>query len=493
MHLDTLLAGLPVTVPTSHLGDGPTAIHRITEDSRRAGSGALFVARRGVVVDGHDFIGDAIDRGATAILCRQPPAAAGKATVVIADDPYAVAVIAAHRLAGRPCDRLHLTGITGTNGKSTTAFLICHLLAQRGRSAGLIGTLEYRVGHHRLPAPHTTPDALRVVELLGEMAAAGSDHAVMEVSSHGLDQGRVAGCHFHTLLFTNLTQDHLDYHGDMESYFAAKTLLFRPPLAPPGSVAVINTDDSYGARLADRCAVPVLTYGLGPTAAVRATDLECSGDGSRFALHYNGQSIPITMRLLGEVNVYNGLAAAAFGIRHGWPLAKIGAALATAQPVPGRYQRIGDTRPVVVVDYAHTPDALARAVADCRRLTRGRLIVVFGCGGDRDRSKRPLMGAAAAGGDIVILTSDNPRSEPPARILAEIEPGLGDHPYTVEVNRAAAIEHAIAAAAAADLVLIAGKGHEDYQLVGDERRPFDDRAVAAAALARRAAAHGVKR
>ncbi len=487
MDLATLLAALPAACH----GDATVAIHRITEDSRRAGPGCLFVARRGLAVDGHDFIGDALDRGAAAILCRRPPAEAREATVVVADDPYAVAVAAAHRLARAPCDRLHLTGITGTNGKSTTAFLIAHLLGERGPEAGLIGTLEYRVGHHRLPAPNTTPDALRVIELLGEMAAAGAEHAVMEVSSHGLDQGRVAGCRFHTALFTNLTQDHLDYHGDMERYFAAKQLLFRPPLVGPGSVAVVNTDDPYGRRLAEETTVPLLTYGLGPTAAVRAADLECSGDGSRFDLHYNGRSIPITTHLLGEVNVYNGLAAAAFGIRHGRPLSEVAAALATAAPVPGRYQRIGDERPVVVVDYAHTPDAVARAVADCRRLTRGRLIVVFGCGGDRDRRKRPLMGAAARGADRVILTSDNPRSEPPARILAEIEPGLGDHPYTVEPDRAAAIEQAIREAGEDDLVLIAGKGHEGYQLVGDERRPFDDREVAAAALALRAATHRV--
>ncbi len=489
MDLDTLLASLP----TSLQGDERVAIHRITEDSRRVTSGTLFVARRGLAVDGHDFIGDAVARGAAAILCRRPPAEAAGATVVVADDPYAVAVIAAHRLAGAPCEALHLTGITGTNGKSTTAFLIAHLLASHGALPGLIGTLEYRVGHHRLPAPNTTPDALRVIELLGEMAAAGSDHAVMEVSSHGLDQNRVAGCRFHTVLFTNLTQDHLDYHLDMEHYFAAKALLFRPPLASPGAVAVVNTDDPYGARLAKETAVPVLTYGLGSTAAVRATDLECSGDESRFDLHHNGQSLPIITHLLGEVNVYNALAAAAFAIRHGWSLAEIGASLATAEPVPGRYQRVGEGRPVVVVDYAHTPDAVARAVADCRRLTRGRLIVVFGCGGDRDRTKRPLMGAAAAGGDRIILTSDNPRSEEPAQILREIEPGLGDHPYTVEVDRTAAIEQAIREADEDDLVLIAGKGHETYQIVGNERRPFDDREVAAAALTHRAAARKVGR
>jgi len=487
MRLDALLHDLPATCH----GETTVEIHRITEDSRRAGAGALFVARRGLAVDGHDYIPDALDRGATAILCRRPPADPGGAAVVVADDPYAVAVAAAHRLAGRPCDRLQLAGITGTNGKSTTAFLIAHLLAQRGPAAGLIGTLEYRVGRHRLPAPHTTPDALRVIELLGEMRSAGADHAVMEVSSHGLDQNRVAGCRFTTVLFTNLTQDHLDYHGDMESYFAAKQLLFRSPLVGPGSVAVVNTDDPYGRRLAEGCAVPVLTYGLGPTAAVRATDLACDGDGSRFTLHHGGDSVPVATRLLGEVNVSNALAAAAFWLRHGYPLAELPATLATAAPVPGRYQRVGSGRPVVVVDYAHTPDAIAHAVADCRRLTRGRLVVVFGCGGDRDRAKRPRMGAAATGADRVILTSDNPRSEPPGQILAEIEPGLGDHPYTVEADRAAAIERAIIEAAEDDLVLIAGKGHEEVQILGDERIHFDDREVAAAALARRQATSGV--
>ncbi|NCO57065.1 MAG: UDP-N-acetylmuramoyl-L-alanyl-D-glutamate--2,6-diaminopimelate ligase [Nitrospirae bacterium CG18_big_fil_WC_8_21_14_2_50_70_55] len=489
MRLATLFADLPVTV----VGDDSVAIERITEDSRRAGPGTLFVARRGQVVDGHDYLDDALARGGAAVLCRRPPPTTGRATVVVADDPYAVAVAAAHRLAGAPCAHLQLTGITGTNGKSTTAFLICHLLAQRGPDAGLIGTLEYRVGPHRLPAPHTTPDGLRVIELLGAMRAAGSDHAVMEVSSHGLDQQRVAGCRFTTVVFTNLTQDHLDYHRDMESYFAAKGLLFRPPLAVAGTVAVLNSDDPYGRRLAATTAVGVLTYGLGPGAAVRATDLDLRSEHSRFTLHHEGHAVPITTRLLGEVNVYNVLAAAAVGLRYGWPLAEVAAALGSAAPVPGRYQRLGSDRPAVVVDYAHTPDALARAVADCRRLTRGRLILVFGCGGDRDRAKRPLMGAAATGAERVILTSDNPRSEPPRQILAEIEPGLGDHPYTVEVDRARAIAAAIGEAADDDLVLIAGKGHEDYQIVGAARLPFDDREVAAAALARRAVVSGVGR
>ncbi len=483
MRLDALLDGLGATIH----GDGSAEIRRITDDSRRAGPGSLFVARRGRATDGHRFLADAAARGAAALLCARPPAAGLGLPVALAADPYRVAVAAAHRLAGDPSRRLRLVGVTGTNGKSTTAFLIRHLIHRFGGDAGLVGTLEYRVGRHRLPAPNTTPGALRLVELLGRMAEAGQDHAVMEVSSHGLDQERVAGCRFQAVVFTNLTQDHLDYHGDMERYFEAKARLFAPPVASPETVAVVNLDDPYGRRLAAATPLRRLTYGLAPGAAVRAEGVACSAAGSRFTLVHGRRRVAAEIRLLGRVNVENALAAAAYGLACGHPLEAVAEALATAPPVPGRYEPVGPGRPAVLVDYAHTPDALARAVADCRRLTSGRLLLVFGCGGDRDRGKRPLMGRAAAAADRVFLTSDNPRTEPPAAIAAEVEPGLAGCDYRVELDREAAIHRAIAEAGEADLVLIAGKGHEDYQIVGEERRPFDDRSVAAAALAARAA------
>jgi UDP-N-acetylmuramoyl-L-alanyl-D-glutamate--2,6-diaminopimelate ligase len=466
---------------------GPLTIEvqRLCEDSRAVTGGTLFVARRGERYDGHDFVTDAVRRGAAALLVARLPDAAVPAGVplVVVRDPHGTAVRLAHRLAGDPSDRLHLVGITGTNGKSTTAFLLRALLRARGAGVGLLGTIEYQVGNVVTVASHTTPDALRLHALLGRMVDAGATYGVMEVSSHGLYQGRVDGCRFATLVFTNLSQDHLDYHPDMASYFAAKASLFQPRYTAPGCVAVLNGDDPRGAELAARTHLPTLTFGLGAGVDLRATTVDYRPEGTRFTLHHAGMQVSVESRLLGEVNVYNALAAAAVGVRLGWTLPEVAAALATCVPVPGRYERVGSGAPTVLVDYAHTPDALARAIADCRRFTRGRLLVVFGCGGDRDRSKRPLMGRAAAAADRVIVTSDNPRSEEPRAIIRAIEPGLAGCPYTVEPDRRAAIAAAIATADAADTVLIAGKGHEDYQLVGGLRLAFDDRKVAAELLA----------
>jgi UDP-N-acetylmuramoyl-L-alanyl-D-glutamate--2,6-diaminopimelate ligase len=279
-------------------------------------------------------------------------------------------------------------------------------------------------------------------------------------------------------VFTNLSQDHLDYHPDMASYFAAKASLFQPRYTAPGCVAVINGDDPRGAELAGRTPLPTLTFGLGAGVDLRATNVDYRPDGTRFTLHHAGQEAAVESRLLGEVNVYNALAAAAVGVRLDWSLTDVAGALGTCVPVPGRYERVGAGVPTVLVDYAHTPDALARAVSDCRRFTLGRLIVVFGCGGDRDRAKRPLMGRAATAADRVIVTSDNPRSEDPLAIIRAIEPGLAGCRYTVEPDRRGAIAAALAEATPDDTVLIAGKGHEDYQLVDGRRLAFDDRKVA---------------
>ncbi|HEX9592381.1 MAG TPA: UDP-N-acetylmuramoyl-L-alanyl-D-glutamate--2,6-diaminopimelate ligase [bacterium] len=489
MRLAELLAELDVV--EAH-GPLTVEVQRLCEDSRSVTAGTLFVARRGEHYDGHDFVADAVGCGAVALLVAHLPDAAVRAgvPVVVVRDPHGAAVRLARRLAGEPSQRLHLVGITGTNGKSTTAFLVRALLRARGAGVGLIGTIEYQVGNVVTVASHTTPDALRLQALLGRMVDAGATYGVMEVSSHGLHQGRVEGCRFATLVFTNLSQDHLDYHPDMASYFAAKASLFQPRYTAPGCVAVVNGDDPRGAELAARTPLPILTFGLGPGVDLRATAIDYRADGTRFTLHHAGRQAAVASRLLGEVNVYNALAAAAVGVRLDWTLPEVAAGLATCVPVPGRYERIGSGGPTVVVDYAHTPDALARAVADCRRFTRGRLIVVFGCGGDRDRTKRPLMGQAAAVADRVIVTSDNPRSEEPLAIIRAIEPGLAGCPYTVEPDRRAAIAAALAEAAPEDTVLIAGKGHEDYQLVAGQRLAFDDRKVAEQLILRAAESNG---
>jgi len=486
MRLSDLIGELDVVKARGPLD---VVVERLTEDSRATGPGTLFVARSGARHDGHDFIADAVARGASAVLAARLPApgVCDGVTVVAVRDPHAAAVRLACRLAGEPSHHLHLVGITGTNGKSTTAFLVRTLLRWCGARVGLIGTIEYQVGDEVVPASHTTPDPLRLQGLLGRMVAAGCGYGVMEVSSHGLTQGRIAGCRFSTLVFTNLSQDHLDYHADMGDYYAAKASLFQRRYTAPGCVALINGDDPHGRALAARSALPIRTFGLGPDVDIRATAIDYRPDGTRFTLHAARQIVAVHTELVGEVNVYNALAAAAVAVRLDWDLPDIAAALATCTPVPGRYQRVGNGAPLVLVDYAHTPDAVARAVADCRHFTRGRVIVVFGCGGDRDRTKRPLMGRAAAAADRVIVTSDNPRSEEPLAILREIEPGLAGCAYLVEPDRRAAIAAALAEAAPDDTVLIAGKGHEDYQLVGDQRLPFDDRQVVAEQLILRAA------
>jgi len=485
MRLSDLISELDVVEARGALDVG---VEHLSEDSRATGPGTLFVARSGGRHDGHDFIADAAARGAAAVLTTRLPASGlcDAVTAVVVRDPHAAAVRLACRLAGEPSRHLHLVGITGTNGKSTTAFLVRTLLRWRNARVGLIGTIEYQVGDEVIPASHTTPDVLRLQELLGRMVAAGSGYGVMEVSSHGLAQGRVDGCRFSTLVFTNLSQDHLDYHADMGDYYAAKASLFQPRYTAPGCVALINGDDAHGRELVAGSVLPTRTFGLGPDADIRAAAVHYRPDGTRFTLHADGHEVAVHTQLVGEVNVYNTLAAAAVALRLGWNLPDIAAALATCEPVPGRYQRVGNGAPLVLVDYAHTPDAVARAVADCRHFTRGRLIVVFGCGGDRDRTKRPLMGRAAGAADRVIVTSDNPRSEEPLAIIREIEAGLAGCAYLVEPDRRAAIAAALAEAAPDDTVLIAGKGHEDYQLVGDRRLPFDDRSVAAEQLNLRA-------
>jgi UDP-N-acetylmuramoyl-L-alanyl-D-glutamate--2,6-diaminopimelate ligase len=392
--------------------------------------------------------------------------------------------LVARNFYGRPDTRLHLTGITGTNGKTTTAYLIDSVLRAAGFTTGLIGTVEYRIAGEKRVAVNTTPESLDLIEIFAEIERKGGTHVTMEVSSHALALGRVHGLEFHTAVFTNLTRDHLDFHGTMEDYFAAKRLLFEGAGARPPVASVINHEDEWARRVpVERTA---MTYGLESGATLRAIDVTTGFSGVRFSVEYEGRRYPVESPLMGVVNVYNVLAAYGTGLTYGLHHDAIARGIAQCGSVPGRFERVDRGQPfLVAVDYAHTDDALKNLIGAARALSPKRIITVFGCGGDRDRAKRPLMGMAAAQhSDFVVLTSDNPRSEDPLSIINDALVGLRrfDTPHRIEPDRATAIRIALEEAKPGDAVLIAGKGHETYQVLGSGTIHFDDREVAAQAL-----------
>ena len=483
MTLREVLAGVEVKDAEGVDWDAPVA--GLEYDSRRVGENFLFFAFAGARADGRRFASDAMHSGAFGVVSElSPPPGFGGPWIRVEHGRRALAA-AAGNFYGWPDQRLTLTGITGTNGKTTTSFLIDAVLRGAGRTTGLIGTIEYHVGGKVLPAANTTPESLDLFRLFDQVEQAGGTHVTAEISSHALALGRVYGIHFHTAVFTNLTRDHLDFHGTMEEYFEAKRLLFRPVGAPP-RFAAINADDPYGRALKPDPATEILWYGLGDGADVRATGVHAGFDGIRFEIGYAGRALPMQSPLLGMVNVYNVLAASAACLSYGLPLETIAEGIARCPPVPGRFERIDQGQPfLVIVDYAHTDDALRNAIAMARGLDCERVITLFGCGGDRDRTKRPLMGMAAGElSDFVVLTSDNPRSEDPLAILNDALVGLRrfDTPHVVEPDREKAIRRAIGEANPRDVVLIAGKGHETYQVLKDRTIHFDDREVARAVL-----------
>ncbi|HBT48137.1 MAG TPA: UDP-N-acetylmuramoyl-L-alanyl-D-glutamate--2,6-diaminopimelate ligase [Peptococcaceae bacterium] len=467
-------------------------IRGIHYDSRRIEPGFLFVAVPGLRTDGHLYVQEAVRRGAVAVVVQKDlPLPPEVAWLKVQDSRRALADLAACYY-GYPSRRLRMFGVTGTNGKTTTAYLIHEILRQTGCPTGLVGTVSNRLGDRVWPAEHTTPESLDLQALLAEMLAAGARAVAMEVSSHALALERVRGTEFDVAVFTNLTQDHLDFHPDMESYFASKAKLFRelgPGCKGGPKYAVINADDPWAERLLCVTGVPVVGYGFGPRAVVRGEGLQMDRSGSKVVVVGPGFRLPVRLRLLGQFNVYNALAAWAVAWQEGLDLQQVAEILGWLTGAPGRFERVERGQEfAVIVDYAHTPDGLENALRAARQLTERRLIVVFGCGGDRDRKKRPLMGEAAARwSDYCIITSDNPRSEEPEDIIAEIEPGvrkvraLG---YEIEVDRRRAIARALEMARPGDTVVIAGKGHENYQLVKGQVLPFDDRVVAAEELER---------
>ena len=470
-------------------------------DSRRIGKGDIFVAMRGGSTDGNKFIGSAIERGAAAIVTDSPEAWQERAKVpfyLVANGRRALARIAAN-LLDHPEQKLKVSAVTGTNGKTTTAFLLEQMLRSVGRRCVLIGTIETHIGDEVRASEHTTPEASDLLQIFADGVAAGCTEVVMEMSSHALDQERVWGVHVDTAIFTNLTQDHLDYHGTMEAYAAAKARLFAGEGAAPPRIAVINEDDSFGVELlGSPLKSRLFRYGLG-AANYRAENMHFEAGRTSYLWRTPVGDIEISSPLTGRVNVYNLLAASCAALARGLTLAQIAEAAASLHQVPGRFQVVPGSREAgftVVVDYAHTDDALRNLITLARDLvspnvspSRGRVITVFGCGGDRDRTKRPKMGRAAGeGSDLVVLTSDNPRSEDPAAIIAEALVGVRETTTEciVEPDRAHAIKLAIEAAEAGDIVLLAGKGHEKVQILRDHTIPFDDVAVAEELLRPRA-------
>lgn len=466
----------------------------IAYDSRQVAPGAVFVAMRGQRADGAGFARQAIDRGALLVIGDSPaPGDLAGRWITVADARLALAELAAafHR---DPSRELAVVGITGTNGKTTTSYLVESIFDAAGLPCGRIGTVGYRIpsrigaaGAEEQDAARTTPEAPDVQALLREMVSRGAAACAMEVSSHALVLRRADGIRFAAAIFTNLTRDHLDFHGDMESYFAAKRRLFE--LLPPGAPSAINVDDPRGAALVETASRPV-TYAIDRPADVTPGPLSFSLDGLSFDARTPRGALRLRSRLVGRPNTYNILSAVTAAMALGLPFSAIEAGVAALAQVPGRFQVVSQPRDDmrVVVDYAHTDDALKNLLETARPLAVGRVITVFGCGGDRDKTKRPLMGAVAARlSDLVIVTSDNPRSEDPEGIIDDIERGLVQArvPWLAIVDRAQAIERAVREARAGDLVVVAGKGHEKTQTIGDRVLPFDDVEVARAALGRR--------
>jgi UDP-N-acetylmuramoyl-L-alanyl-D-glutamate--2,6-diaminopimelate ligase len=501
-----MLRDLLPTVPSVRFqGSWDVEVTHLAYDSRAVRPGALFFALSGTKNDGTRFVDEAIRRGACAVVIPPGTSVPPQVTAVYSPTPRRLLGICADRFYQQPSRHLTMVGVTGTSGKTTTTYLVESIWREMGWSPGVIGTINYRYRERTLPAPFTTPEAVELQELLATMRAEQVSHVVMEVSSHALAQDRVHGCRWDGALFTNLGRDHLDFHTDMEDYFAAKSRLFFDELAAsdkPRRFAAINADDPWGGRLLSQ-AIPgrVVTYGLQPGVTISAREVEKSFQGLRGILRIASEEVPFSSVLIGEPHLYNILAASSIAYALGVPAEVIAGGIGRCAGVPGRLEAVAVGQPFgVLVDYAHKPDAIEKTLRSVRQLTRGRLLTVFGCGGDRDRGKRPLMGEAAGRlSDVVILTSDNPRTEDPLHILAEAEPGLiqsgmkkvddpatlGDltQGYTVMADRRGAIQAALAGARPGDVVVIAGKGHEDYQIIGTTKSHFDDREEARSYLA----------
>lgn len=475
-------------------GDAGTECRGISIDSRKISPGDLFICLPGHTVDGHDYAKKAAEAGAAALVVQHWLDDVSLPQLKVKDSRVAMAVLG-NVFFDFPSSRMKVIGVTGTNGKTTTTYLIERILLDQGKSAGLIGTIQRRFAGQTFPMSGTTPESLDLQRYLHEMIEADTDYCVMEVSSHALDQGRVKGTKFRTAVFTNLTQDHLDYHKSMEEYRAAKGLLFSrlgntyASSPEERSYAVLNADDPASAYFAKQTAAEIVTYGVDQEADVRASNIRITAKGTTFHADTFLGNIDITLKMVGKFNVYNALAAMTVALLEGVSLQDIKSSLEAVPGVDGRVEAVDEGQSfAVIVDYAHTPDGLENVLNAVNEFAKGRVICVFGCGGDRDRTKRPIMGKIAARlSGYVIVTSDNPRTEDPELILKDIEAGLEEdgvpqERYEFIVDRREAIEKAIEMASPEDVVLIAGKGHETYQLIGKEVHDFDDRIVAKEAI-----------
>jgi UDP-N-acetylmuramoyl-L-alanyl-D-glutamate--2,6-diaminopimelate ligase len=506
MKLRKLLEGVEVK---KIAGDPLREVEGIAYHTKQIGKGFLFAAIRGLEVDGHQFIEEAVQRGAGAVVSEQEREVSDRTLILVPNSRQALAKISSN-FYGNPSSRLKLIGITGTNGKTTTTYLLESIFRKAGCDVGVIGTINYRFGQKTTPAPNTTPESLDLQRILWEMVKEGTSHVIMEVSSHGLDLDRVFGCQFDGVVFTNLTSEHLDYHKSLQKYFESKKKLFSDYLVESRKkrrFAVTNHDDPSGEKMVEGIDLPVIRYGLSPSCDITADQVTSSFEGLSCRVRTPRGDLSIRSKLIGDFNVYNILAAVSVGIGMDVPLENLKEGVEGLEGVSGRFEKMENTRGLhIIVDYAHTHDALERVLLGLKGIlengtqNRGKMITVFGCGGDRDRTKRPLMGEVAGKySDLAILTSDNPRTEDPLAILEEVEKGLESlplkewHPDEIELwrskkgylkvpDRREAIRMAIRLAQPSDTVLIAGKGHEDYQIVGKKRFPFDDRIEAQKAL-----------
>ncbi len=456
----------------------------IAYDSRKVRPGSLFVCIKGFKTDGHLYIEDAIKSGAVAVITERWQSISNSISQIQVRKSREALAFLSRILFNDPTSKLKLVGITGTNGKTTTSYLVESIFRAGGKRTGLIGTVQHRVGDDVLPAERTTPESYDLQKLFKKMVDEGVSHVVMEVSSHAIDLHRIDGCHFDVLVFTNLSQDHLDYHGDMDRYFNVKKKIFDDY---SDVMKVINTDDPYGRQIASQN-TRVTGYGLVKPAEVMADKVRILETGSRFKLLTSTLALDLSVKLRGEFNVYNSLAAIGVGLSMKMPPDVIKAGVEGVLNIPGRFEAIDCGQKFsVFIDYAHTPDGLEKLIKAARKIAKKRVITVFGCGGDRDSKKRPLMGAIAGKlSDFTIITSDNPRSEEPTAIIGKIEEGLlkeiSTADYLTITDRKEAIYHAVSLAKAGDVILIAGKGHETGQIFGDKIVPFDDRVVAMNAL-----------
>jgi UDP-N-acetylmuramoyl-L-alanyl-D-glutamate--2,6-diaminopimelate ligase len=467
------------------IGPRDLAVSGISYDSRLVEPGQAFFCVKGLVTDGHLYVHDAIERGAGVLFVERDPEEEvpdGVALVRVPDTRLALARCAA-KFYGEPSTDLKLVGITGTNGKTTTTFLVENIFKKAGYVTGLIGTVENHIGDIVEPVTRTTPESLDLQRLLRRMADSGIEVVAVEVSSHALELHRVSGCKFDVVVFTNLTQDHLDFHLSLEEYFGAKKRLFEGQEFGPGRVALVNIDDEFGRRLLEETSLTSRSFGLDNRADFTAGGVSVSAEGNRFELSFAGETLKLSTLLQGRFNVYNCLAAAAVASELGVDGKGIAAGLETLVGVPGRFENIDCGQNfTTLVDYAHTPDGILSLLEACREVSEGRVIIVVGCGGDRDRSKRPLMGRVATElSDLCVLTSDNPRGEDPRAIIEMILEGVRDkfppERYMVVADRHEAIKRAISEARPGDLVVVAGKGHESGQIFADRVVPFDDRQV----------------